>query len=95
MGAILHNILGSDNVYFQPPETVKMKYPCIIYELATANTNFADNIPYLRKKRYTITVIDKNPDSEIPDKIADLPFCAFDRHFPSDNLHHFVYQLYF
>lgn len=95
LSSILHTILGSDNVYFQPPETVKMNYPCIIYELANVNTDFANNLPYRHTKQYTVTVIDKNPDSEIPDKIAELPLCSFDRHFASDNLNHFVFRLYY
>lgn len=92
MSAILHGI--SENVYFQPPETVKMKYPCIVYELETVNTNFADNILYLYKDRYKVTVIDKDPDSEIADEISKLQYCVFDRHFTLDNLNHFVYLIY-
>ena len=92
---ILRNLLETPNVYFQPPETIKMKYPCIVYERSSANTRFADNSPYIYKKRYTVTVIDKNPDSDIPDKIAHLPMCTFDRHFTSDNLNHDVFTLYY
>lgn len=93
--AILVNILGSKYVYFQPPENLKMKYPCIVYQRVTGDTQFADNIPYIIKKRYQITVIDSNPDSPIPDKVAQLPYCVFDRHFTSGNLNHDVYNLYF
>ena len=93
--AILVNILGSKFVYFQPPENLKMKYPCIVYQRVTGDTQFADNIPYIIKKRYQITVIDSNPDSPIPDKVAQLPYCVFDRHFTSGNLNHDVYNLYF
>jgi len=93
--AILVDILGSKCVYFQPPENLKMKYPCIVYQRVTGDTQFADNIPYIIKKRYQITVIDSNPDSPIPDKVAQLPYCVFDRHFTSGNLNHDVYNLYF
>lgn len=92
---ILCDILGSKNVYFQPPSTILMKYPCIVYKLSYVNTEYADDIPYRKKKRYDITIIDRDPDSEIPDKVSDLPFCAFDRNFTSDGLHHNVYRLYF
>lgn len=92
---ILETILGSTNVYFQPPESLKMKYPCIRYERSQARTEYADNAPYTYKKRYTVTVIDRNPDSEIPDKVAMLPMTAFDRHYKADNLNHDVFTIYY
>ena len=92
---ILKGLLGSDYVYFQPPPTVQMIYPCIVYELSNADTKFADNYPYHYEKRYTITVIDMNPDSLIPDKIATLPKCIFDRHYTADNLNHDVFNIFF
>lgn len=92
---LLCSVLGTRNVYFQPPESVKMQYPCIVYKRSSVNTRFADNELYMRKKRYTVTVIDKNPDSEIPDKVASIPMCAFDRHFTSDNLNHDVFSIYY
>lgn len=92
---LLVNLLGSPNVYFQPPPSVKMKYPCIVYEREYIQVNHADNFPYKRRKRYLITVIDRNPDSVIPDKISQLPLCAFDRSFPADNLNHDVFRLFF
>jgi hypothetical protein len=85
----------TEDVYFQPPETVKITYPCIIYERSDIRTDYADNNPYSLKKEYTITVIDKNPDSLIPDMIALLPTASFDRHFTADNLNHDVFTLFF
>lgn len=92
---ILVDILGSDNVYFQPPESIKMKYPCIVYSRDYQTKFYADNISYLRKKRYQVIVIDRNPDSCIPDKVDELPMTSFERHFASDNLNHDVYIVYF
>lgn len=89
------DLLGSSNVYFQPPPSVSMKYPCIVYRRDYATTIFADNTPYKNKKRYQITVIDPDPDSEIPDKVAKLPMCSFDRFFTADNLNHDIYNLFF
>ena len=95
----LHNTLvmalGTRYVYFQPPESIKMQYPCIVYNRSSADSKYANNQLYLNKKRYTVTVIDKNPDSPIPDKIGRLPLCRFDRHFASDSLNHDVYTLYY
>lgn len=92
---LLCSVLGTRNVYFQPPESIKMQYPCIVYKRSSINTRFADDELYMRKKRYTVTVIDKNPDSEIPDKVASIPMCTFDRHFTSDNLNHDVFSIYY
>lgn len=92
---ILETILGSKNVYFQPPSKTRMSYPCIIYHRNYEDVRYADDIPYARKKRYTVTVVDRDPDSLIPDKIADLPMCKFERFYTSDNLNHDVYNLYF
>ncbi len=92
---ILVSILGSSNVYFQPPPTIQMKYPSIVYKRDGENTDFADDKPYKRMKRYLVTVIDRNPDSEIPDRIAQLPRCVFDRFYTAENLNHDVYRLFF
>ena len=83
------------NVYFQPPPSVQLSYPCIVYQRANVKTDFADNSPYSQTKQYQVTVIDKNPDSVIPDKIAGLPMCLFATHFTTDNLNHDIYNLYF
>ena len=93
--AILISLLGLPNVYFQPPPTIQLKYPCIIYQRQAKKEVFADDKLYLSKKRYSITVVDKDPDSEIPDKIASLNQTTFDRHFVADGLHHDVYSCYY
>lgn len=92
---LLEGILGSDNVYFQPPSSKSMDYPCIRYELSDVRTKFANNIPYSHKKQYQLTIIDEDPDSGIPDKIAKLPMCAFDRPYTANNLNHYVYNIYY
>ena len=92
---LLEEVLGSQEVYFQPPANVQMKYPSIVYKRDAARTEHADNAPYKYKKRYTITYMDTNPDSEIPDKLAMLPGSAFNRHFTANNLNHDVFTLYF
>lgn len=92
---VLVEVLGCKNVYFQPPESVKMKYPCIVYQRDYLDIKHADNLPYSSEYRYQVTVIDKNPDSPILDRMNRLPKCSFERHFTSDNFNHDVYNLYF
>lgn len=83
------------NVYFQPPESVKLLYPCIIYNRSSGDTQFADNNPYVFQKRYQVMVIDPDPDSEILEKVASMPMCVMDRHYTANNLNHDVFNLYF
>lgn len=88
--------LGSSNVYFQPPETVRMKYPCIVYSFSGIQTRHANNAIYAASKRYEVTLITKDPDNDLTYKmVVDFPLCGFDRHFVSDNLYHYVYTLYY
>lgn len=93
--ALLEVVLGTRNVYFQPPSNLQMKYPCIVYSRSNARTEFANNLPYRYTKQYQLIFIGQNPDSEIPDKIARLPRCVFDRHYAADNLNHEVFSLFF
>ena len=92
---VLIGVLGSNSVYFQPPETTQMVYPCIVYELANIATTFADDAPYSMTRKYMVTVIDRNPDSEIPTKLARLKLSSMDRHYVSNKLHHYVFTIYY
>lgn len=95
LDAVLRDILGSANLYFEPPSTIKMKYPCIVYERGRMDLTHADDSVYVLNKRYTITAIYYDPDDDLPDKIAVLPMCFHDRHFTNDNLQHDVFTLYY
>lgn len=91
----LVELLGSRAVYFQPPSNIKMRYPCLVYERDYAKDQYADNIAYSHKLRYAVTFIGADPDSDIPEKLAQLPYSKFARHFASDDLNHDVYNVYF
>ena len=93
--ALLEDILGSRQVYYQPPASVKMQYPAIVYSRKDIDSRKADDISYIHTPVYELTVIDKNPDSEIPIQISQLPMCSYDRHYTSDNLNHDVFTIYF
>lgn len=83
------------NVYFQPPESIKMKYPCIIYHLNDYFSRKADNKPYMVTKRYQVTVVDKDPDSTIKDEVALLPMCNFLNHITKDNLNQDNFEIFY
>lgn len=92
--AIFEEILGSQNVYFQPPASVSMKYPAIVYSRTEIDSRFAGNNVYAQATAYMVTVIDKNPDSEYVKKVSKLPMCSYDRSYRADNLNHDVFTIY-
>lgn len=91
--ALLESLLGSANVYFQPPPGHMLSYPCIVYSRNNIHSSHADNAPYKLQNSYTVTAMDVNPDSEIPAKLAALPQSQFDRHFTASNLNHDVFTI--
>lgn len=92
----LEAVLGSRNVYFQPPETIKMKYPAIVYALGGMHIRKADNTNYISGKNYTVTLIHNDPDNTIMDKILNsFEYSSFDRSYQSDNLYHYVFEIYY
>lgn len=93
--ALLEELLGSENVYYQPPASVRMSYPAIVYSRKTIDNTSANNAAYMQSSSYEITVIDKNPDSEFVTKVSKLPLCRHDRQFISDNLYHDAFTLYY
>ena len=95
----LHNLLVAAagegvRVYFQPPSDVTMVYPCIRYERARSDTEFAGNNPYLLTGRYTVTVMDWDVKSEIPKRVARLPMCSHSTSIAANNLNHDVFDIY-
>jgi hypothetical protein len=92
---VLTTILGSSNVYFQPPPTLSMEYPCILYVRSDKNVDRANNGTYKRLTEYLVTHISQNPDSPIPDLIGELPMCKFNRFYTANNLNHDTYKLFF
>ena len=89
-------LFGSYNIYFQPPETIKLKYPAIIYDFDGFYTKPANDKKYVMENRYTVTFIHKDPDVHYEeDMFSMFPWCSFDRRFVNDNLYHDVYTLYY
>lgn len=91
----LEELLASRNVYYQPPESVKMEYPAIRYSKIDIDSAYADNLKYNKRDVYNIVVIDKKPDNPVINKILELPYSDFDGHYISDNLNHDRIKLYY
>lgn len=103
LDAKLRQILGSDNVYFQPPESLKLKFPCIVYKRTNGDTKYADDSPYSFTIAYQLTYISKDPDPDLDengktiiDKIAmHFPMSRYTTHFAKDNMNHDTFIVYY
>lgn len=93
--ALLVGILGSENVYFQPPSSILMEYPAIVYSRSAIDNKQANNKIYKQDVKYSITLIDDDPDSQYISEILALPKCKFDRSFSADDLNHTIFTLYY
>lgn len=92
---LLEELLGSDEVHFQPPLNLQMSYTAIVYKRDNAETLHADNIPYRSTQRYQLMVISRMVDDPVLKKIAALPMCRYDRFYTANNLNHDVYTIFF
>ena len=95
--AALQDLMGEKvKVYFQPPENIKLSYPCVVFDRTNALTDYADNNPYRVTKRYTVTLISKTADNEeLLDKLLLFPMCTYDRQFINDNIVHDVFTIFY
>lgn len=86
---------GDTHVYYQPPESVKMKYPAIKFSREDIDNTFADDTVYTQSLVYQIIVMDKKPDSEIVEKVSKLPKCKFVQHYKANNLNHDIFTIFY
>lgn len=91
----LEELIGSKNVYFDPPSSVQMSYDAIRYTRKSIDKLMANDATYKLHKPYELVVISKHPNCPIIDKLLALPYCSHDRHYKADNLHHDVFTLYY
>jgi hypothetical protein len=91
----LEELLGTRNVYYQPPESIKMRYTAIRYSKSSYYIAHANNSIYSKLTRYEVVVIAQSPDDPVIDKILELPYCAFGQHYVAENLYHDVFTLYY
>ena len=89
----LTDILGNGNVYFQPPESVKMKYPAIVYSRSGISNVHADDSVYVQTCEYDVTVIDIDPESPAAGRLSKTPYCRYSRHYTANNLNHDVFTI--
>lgn len=93
--SLLEELLESRNVYYQPPESVKMQYDAIRYSKKNIVSTYANNRKYSMRDCYELIVISKLPDHPVIKKLLELPYCSYDRHYVADNLNHDVLTIYY
>lgn len=93
--AAFEELLGSRNVYYNPPESVKMSYDAIVFSRSSINNTFASDLVYVQlPPSFEVTVITRDPDAPIIEKVSKLPRCRFVTSYVSDNLHHNRFTLH-
>lgn len=92
---LLEELLESRNVYYQPPESIKMQYPAIRYSKKSIQSVYANNSKYLMRDCYELIVISRSPDHPVIKKLLALPYCSYDRPYVADNLYHDVLTIYY
>nr|DAM93528.1 MAG TPA: tail completion protein [Caudoviricetes sp.] len=93
--SLLQELLGSSNVYYQPPESIKMQYDAIRYSKQTIMSRYANDRKYMMRDCYELIVISRLPDNPVIKKLLELPYCSYNRHYIADNLHHDVLTIYY
>ena len=93
--SLLEELLGSNNVYYQPPENLKMEYPAIRYSLSDKTDFYANNKKYISRDVYDLVVISKKPDNPVIQKILELDYTEFERHYVVDNLNHDIIRIFY
>lgn len=91
----LVELLGSNNVYYRPPQSKVMSYPAIRYSKVKPDIKHADDMTYTSINCYEIIVISKTPDHPVIDELLKLPYSSWDRWYAMDNLNHDVLTLYY
>lgn len=87
---------GIKKVYFQPPENLKMVYPCIRFYRVRPIIDRADDRAYHYTQCYELIVIDSDPDSQIARYIAEhFKMAEVNTTYVSDNLYHTSITLYY
>lgn len=93
---LLKKVTGITTTYYQPPESIKMVYPCIVYEKARPFVAKANDHAYLTMQAYDVQVICKDPDNTYAEKLLDaFSYASFGSRFVSDNLYHDNLTIYY
>ena len=87
-------ISSDKRVFYQPGSDTRLAYPCLLYKLTDIPFDPANNCPYKVDHVYELTVIDRDPVSQLREAVVMLPNCSLTRIYESDGLHHYVFRIY-
>lgn len=90
--------LEMGKVFFQPPASVRLTYPCIVYEISRAHITYSLDMPYIITNQYSLTYVTKDPDDAleaIEKIIRAFPMISHDRSYVAENLYHEVFSLFY
>lgn len=92
----LEELIGNSNVYFQPPASVKLSYPCVVYRIGSGDAKYANDMTYKYMNSYDMLFIYKRPNLEMIDQVLrTLPMCRLTNTYCSDGLNHYAFTLYY
>lgn len=92
----LEKIPGIKKVYFQPPASVRMVYPCIRFSKGRPRLHKADDMAYRFTQGYELIVIELDPDSKVARYIVEhFPMSEINTTYVADNLYHTSITLYY
>lgn len=92
----LESILGESHVYFQPPASVNILYPCFVYRIGSGDAKYANNMAYSYVNSYDVLYITKRPDLDMIDQVLrELPMCRLNNTYCSEGLNHYAFTLYY
>ena len=92
--SLLEELLGSKNVYYQPPESVKIQYDAIRYSKKQIAVSHANEGKYSMRDCYELIVIARRPNHSVIKKLPALPYYSYHRHYVPDILFHDVLTIY-
>lgn len=92
---LLVSLLNTDKIFYQPPESMKLTYPCWVYGLSTIDQKKADDGSYLNTKGYMLTYMTNKSDDDTWSPILTLENCVFDRTYKTNNMYHYVFTLFY
>lgn len=88
------NILGvASNVYFMPPQEMLLSYPAIVYYVGGGSDSYADNVRFLPRTTFDVTLIEYDPLSPKVDAIRDLKHSSYMTSFKKDGLHQHKFKI--
>ena len=94
--AKLESILGESHVYFQPPTSVKISYPCFVYRIGSGDAKYANDMTYRYINSYDVLYITKRPNLDMIDQVLrELPMCRLTNTYCSEGLNHYAFTLYY